>query len=340
MAQIAAGQSGAADPTWRAGAVRSGSQLALNPHTLRCPGALATGSLVGDLSGLLGVERAARGRCALMAIVNTTPDSFFDGGRLPTASDQRARVDQLLQQGAHLLDIGGESTRPGSAQVPAREQIERIDAALRHALARSAVVSVDTTLPEVAEHALKLGAHMVNDVSCLADPDLARVTARHQAHLLISHSRGQMSNMPGFSQWPDDDYDDIVSEVARDWERARQGAMGAGVPSSKILFDPGLGFSKNARHCFVILQRLQEFRRLGAPIVVGPGRKSFIAAVDGAPAAERLPGTIAACLWAIHNGADVLRVHDVAELNQALGVDAAIREGGVSGAGNEVNRAR
>lgn len=295
---------------------------------------------MADLSGLLGGELAARVRCALMAVVNTTPDSFFDGGRLPTADLQRQRVDQLLRQGAHILDIGGESTRPGSAEVPAREQIERIDAALQHALARGAVVSVDTTLPEVAEHALSLGAHMINDVSCLADPDLARVTARHQGHLLISHSRGQMSNMPGFSQWPDDDYDDIVSEVARDWERARQGAMGAGVPSSKILFDPGLGFSKNARHCFVILQRLQEFRRLHAPIVVGPGRKSFIAAVDGAKPAERLAGTIAASLWAAHNGADVLRVHDVAELNQALGVDAAIQNGGVLASAGEVDRAR
>ncbi|HTM44244.1 MAG TPA: dihydropteroate synthase [Polyangiaceae bacterium] len=260
-----------------------------------------------------------------MGIVNATPDSFYDGGRYPTLAQQAALVDRLLEEGAALIDIGGESTKPGSTPVPAPEQIARIDGVVRHACSRGALVSIDTTEPEVADHALGLGARLVNDVSCLANVELARVVARHGAFLLISHSRGKMATMPGFSQWPDDDYDDIVNDVAADLERARQGAMGVGVPRENILFDPGLGFSKNARHSFVILQRLNEFKRLGAPLVVGPARKSFIAKADALPAEQRLGGTIAACVLAAEHGADILRVHDVEAVRQALAVAAAIR---------------
>jgi dihydropteroate synthase len=262
-----------------------------------------------------------------MGIVNLTPNSFYDGGRYLDAEQQRAVVDRLLAEGADVLDIGGESTKPGSDPVPAATQIERIDVALRHALARGAVVSVDTTEPSVADYALGLGAQLINDVSCLANIELAHVAARHRAHLLISHSRGAMSEMRGFSQWPDDDYDDIVKEVAEDWERARRGAMAAGVPRANVLFDPGLGFSKNARHCYVILQRLREFESLQAPIVVGPARKSFIAAVSPLPPEQRLGGTIAACLAAAQRGAAMLRVHDVEAVKQALAVDAAVESG-------------
>jgi dihydropteroate synthase len=262
-----------------------------------------------------------------MGIVNVTPNSFYDGGRYGNATEQRALVDRLLLEGADLLDIGGESSKPGSDPVATAAQIERIDAALRHALSKGAVVSVDTTDPSVADYALGLGAQLVNDVSCLANVELARVAARHGAHLLISHSRGAMSEMPGFSQWPDDDYDDIVAEVAEDWERARQGAMAAGVPRANILFDPGLGFSKNAGHCYVILRRLREFQSLQAPIVVGPARKSFIAAVDAAPPEHRLGGTIAACVLAAQQGARMLRVHDVQAVKQALAVADAVEHG-------------
>jgi dihydropteroate synthase len=268
-----------------------------------------------------------------MGIVNLTPNSFYDGGRYLDAERQREVVDRLLAEGADVLDIGGESTKPGSDPVPAVTQIERIDVALRHALARNAVVSVDTTEPSVADYALGLGAQLINDVSCLANVELARVAARHGAHLLISHSRGAMSEMRGFSQWPDDDYDDIVSEVAEDWERARRGAMAAGVPRANVLFDPGLGFSKNARHCYVILQRLREFDSLQAPIVVGPARKSFIAAVSPLPPERRLGGTIAACLAAAHRGAAMLRVHDVEAVKQALDVDAAVERGALDAGG-------
>jgi dihydropteroate synthase len=135
-----------------------------------------------------------------------------------------------------------------------------------------------------------------------------------------------MSQMSGFSQWPDSDYPDIVADVAREWDVARQLAVSLGVEAERVMFDPGLGFSKNARHSFALLRRLRSFRSLAAPILVGPGRKSFIAAVDGSAAEQRLGGTIAASLCAALQGADVLRVHDVFELRQALGVLAAIRD--------------
>jgi dihydropteroate synthase len=269
-----------------------------------------------------------------MGIVNLTPNSFYDGGRYLEPDAQRAVVDRLLAEGADLLDIGGESTKPGSDPVPAATQIERIDVALRHAVAQGALVSVDSSEPSVADYALRLGAQLVNDVSCLANVELARVAARHQAYLLISHSRGAMSEMRGFSQWPDDDYDDIVKEVAEDWERARRGAIAAGVPRANVLFDPGLGFSKNARHCYVILQRLREFESLQAPIVVGPARKSFIAAVSPLPAERRLGGTIAACVSAARHGAHVVRVHDVEAVKQALAVDHALQHGLPPGGGD------
>lgn len=274
-----------------------------------------------------GDRPGAASRCRVMGIVNLTPNSFYDGGRYLNPAQQRAVVDRLLAEGADVLDIGGESTKPGSDPVAPATQIERIDVALRHALAAGAVVSVDTTEPSVADYALGLGAQLINDVSCLANVELARVAARHRAHLLISHSRGAMSEMRGFSQWPDDDYDDIVKEVAEDWERARQGAMAAGVARGNILFDPGLGFSKNARHCYVILQRLREFEMLQAPIVLGPARKSFIAAVSPLPPEQRLGGTVAACVVAAQNGAQLVRVHDVEAVKQALAVNDAVQHG-------------
>jgi dihydropteroate synthase len=259
-----------------------------------------------------------------MGILNVTPDSFFDGGSYVDPERQAVQIDRLIAEGAELIDIGGESSRPGSQSVGAREQIARIDGALRHALAKKALVSVDTIDPEVAAHALKLGAQLLNDISCLADLELARVAARHGAALIITHNRGPMSEMPGFSQWPDSGYDDIVGDIVEDWEKARKLAESVGVARENILFDPGLGFSKNARHCYVILQRLRELERLGSAIVVGPGRKSFIADVDPSKPEERLGGTIAASLLAVEHGADILRVHDVAAVRQALLVASAI----------------
>lgn len=255
-----------------------------------------------------------------MGVLNVTPDSFYDGGRYASEASARAQVDRLLAEGASIIDIGAESSRPGAEAVPAAVQLDRMSAALRHAVAQGAVTSVDTTSPEVAEHALRLGARMINDVSCLADAELAQVAARASATLVLMHARGPMSRQAGFSLYPDSGYGDVVADVRAEWRAARDRALAAGLAPEDVWFDPGLGFAKNARQSFELLARLSELTEEGAPVVVGASRKSFIASLDGTPAGERLGGTIAAGLLAVERGAAVLRVHDVLPARQALDV--------------------
>ncbi len=261
-----------------------------------------------------------------MGVINATPDSFSDGGQF---FDERAalqRVDDLLVQGADIIDIGGESTRPTSSPVPAEEQVRRVIGIVRHAVAQHAVVSIDTTDPKVARVALEAGASIVNDVSCLRDgDDLARAAAEAGASLIIMHAREPMSRMPGFSLCPEDTYGDVVADVASEWKSAAQRARTAGLRSDDILLDPGLGFNKNARHSNELVARLDELVALGWRVVVGPSRKSFLAAEVRTDPHQRLGGTIAACLACAARGAQVLRVHDLLEVRQALAVARATR---------------
>ena len=264
-----------------------------------------------------------------MGVLNVTPDSFSDGGRYLLPGAAKRRVDELLEEGADIVDIGGESTRPGSSPVPSAEQIERIRHPLIHAAReRRAVVSVDTTDPAVARYALSEGASVINDVSCLADTELARAVAEAGGALVIMHARGPMSKMRGYSDAPGDAYHDVVAEVGREWGAARDRAMESGLARDEIVFDPGLGYMKNAAHSLALLRRLSEFASLEAPVLVGPSRKSFIvkATSTGAAPEERLGGTIAACLAAAEGGAHILRVHDVAEVKQALALHRALGE--------------
>ncbi len=253
-----------------------------------------------------------------MGVLNTTPDSFYDGGMHVLHHAACQRVDELLQQGADIIDIGAESTRPGSSPVSAETQLERLGPVVKHAVSRGALVSVDTSDARVAEVTLDLGARIINDVSCLKSPELARVVAPRGAILVLMHSRGPMSGMQGFSRYPEDGYGDVVADVRREWQAARSRAVEAGVAAANIFFDPGLGFNKSARHSLTLLARLDEFLSEQAPIVIGPSRKSFIAEVDAAPPADRLGGTIAACVWAAQRGASIFRVHDVQPVKQAL----------------------
>lgn len=265
-----------------------------------------------------------------MGVINLTPDSFHAESRSESPQAARARVDQLREEGAELIDIGGESSRPGAATVSAPEQIARIEPAVAHAVACPALhVSIDTTSPRVAEHMLQMGAGIVNDVSCLADVDLARVAARFDAVLILMHTRGSLGSMTGFSEYPDDAYEDVVADVRREWCAARDRALGAGMSRARVWFDPGIGFGKNARQSFELLRRLGELDDLGVPVVVGPSRKSFIRLVDDAEPAERLGGTIAACLWCVAQGARVLRVHDVRAVRQALSVNQELARSAV-----------
>ena len=298
----------------------------MNGPDLAWAGPACYPNLVGSVESSL--ERAARERgAALMGIVNTTPDSFYDGGRYLAQTAAVARVDELVDQGADILDIGGESSRPGSEPVPPREQISRIEAALGRAVELGrALVSVDTASPEVADYALSRGADLINDVSCLADEGLAAVVAERQAILILMHSRGPMARMSGYSTYPEQGYRDVVEDVMREWCQARDRAVSKGLDAGRVYFDPGLGFNKSARHSFTLLARLGHFARLGVPCVVGPSRKSFISSVDGSGPEERLGGTVAACLLSVQRGARVLRVHDVPAVRQALLVARATEE--------------
>jgi dihydropteroate synthase len=259
---------------------------------------------------------AERG-AALLGVLNVTPDSFFDGGLYTDAVAAKTRIDALLAEGADLIEIGPESSRPGSEPILPEEQLRRAVPALEYALERGAIVSIDTTSPKVAEETLRRGAHMLNDVSCLAQPELAAVAAAFSVPFVIMHSRGSMSR-ERFSEYPDQGYGDVVFDVSLEWTRARESAISMGVSAQNVWFDPGLGFHKNAQQSFDILSRLDEFLGLSEFTVIGASRKSFLGTLDGAGPARRLGGSIAAALEARRHGAHVIRVHDVFETRQAL----------------------
>jgi dihydropteroate synthase len=266
--------------------------------------------------------RAARG-VALMGVCNVTPDSFSDGGLYLDPAAARARVDELMAEGADVVDIGGESTRPGAPPVSPRAQIERVLGVVRYAVSVGACVSVDTGDPDVAAACLDAGAHAVNDVTCLRDERLADVVAGHEAGLVLMHARGLQESMAGFSQYPDDAYGDVVTDVCAEWESAAHRACSHGVPAEAMVMDPGLGFAKNARQSAELLARLGEIvDSVDAPVAVGASRKSFltlIAGVDpGAKAGDRVGASIAAALYAARVGAAMLRVHDVRATRQAV----------------------
>jgi dihydropteroate synthase len=263
-----------------------------------------------------------------MGVCNVTPDSFSDGGRHLAPEAARARVDELLAEGADIVDVGGESTRPGAPPVPPPEQIARVLGVVGYAVSCGACVSVDTGSPEVAAACLDAGADAVNDTTCLRDGELAEVVAARGAGLVLMHSRDPQERMRGFSQYPDDGYGDVVRDVCAEWEAAAGRACSLGVSRDSIVMDPGLGFAKNARQSTELLARIGEVvRSVGVPVAVGASRKSFLAVVDtDASPGQRLGASIAAGLHAARAGAVVLRVHDVRATRQA--VDLAHRLGG------------
>jgi len=274
-----------------------------------------------------GVEFAwdsARPRALIMGIVNVTPDSFADGGRFLDAAAAVRQARALAAEGADLLDVGAESTRPGAPGVPGGEERARLLPVLERLLDDPPCpVSVDTSKPDVADAALALGAHMVNDVTALAGgPELARVCAAHGAGLAVMHMQGTPRTMQ-----TDPRYDDLLQEVRASLETAVATAEAAGVAPESLCVDPGIGFGKTVAHNLTLLKRLDVFRSIGKPILVGPSRKSFIGALlDRLPPAERLEGTLAACVMAVTAGAHIVRVHDVAAVRRAVRVAEAIRD--------------
>jgi len=291
----------------------------------------------------LASARAVRG-VALMGVCNVTPDSFSDGGLHFSQQAARARVDELITEGADFIDVGGESTRPGAVPVPASAQIARVLDAVRYAVSCGATVSIDTADAMVAAAALEAGACVVNDVSCLRDESLARAVVTAGAAYVLMHARGSQSAMEGFSRYPDQAYGDVVRDVVGEWEQAAGRARSLGVAREAIVMDPGLGFAKNARQSTELLARVGEIARsVGVPVAVGASRKSFLTVVDrDAPPGQRIGASIAAALHAARAGASILRVHDVRATRQALDLDRALtagacREPGASvGAGGTV----
>ena len=264
-------------------------------------------------------------RTCVMGILNVTPDSFYDGGRYLDPADAAERAAQMEEEGADFIDIGAESTRPGSKPVPDAEQVRRLVPVLEKVCARAGVpVSVDTTSATVARAALDAGAQMVNDVSGFtADPELATVVARAGVPCVLMHLPERPATM---QQQPA--YVDLMAELVGWLEQALERGERAGVERGRMIVDPGIGFGKTLAHNLEILRRLSELATLGRPIMVGTSRKSFIAGALGLEPGERLEATLASCVGAAANGANVLRVHDVRATVRALGMYDAIRKGG------------
>jgi dihydropteroate synthase len=262
-----------------------------------------------------------------MGVVNATPDSFSDGGRF---LDADAAVDHALRlagEGADLVDLGGESTRPGAPLVPVEEELRRVVPVVERLRARGfpLPISIDTAKGAVARAALAAGADLVNDVTGLGDPDLARAVAEAGAPVVLMHMRGTPADMQSRAV-----YGDVVADVARELEAALARADAAGIPRERVILDPGLGFAKTAEQSVALLARIGELRALGRPLLVGPSRKSFIGKVSGAAVEDRLPGTLAAVAACVLAGVELLRVHDVAPARQAALVAAALRDAGAS----------
>jgi dihydropteroate synthase len=256
----------------------------------------------------------------LMGVVNVTPDSFSERGLY---ADPKAAVEhgrQLLEEGAAILDVGGESTAPGAEPVSAEEELARVEPVVAGLAGGGAAISVDTSKAAVAAAALDAGAAIVNDVTALrGDPEMAALCAERGATVVLTHMLGTPPTMQDHPR-----YREVVADVREFFEARLAAAIAAGIDEERIWLDPGIGFGKTVADNATLLRRLGELATLGRPLVVGTSRKSFIGRVDGSPPEQRLGGTIASSLLAAANGAAVLRVHDVAEMRQALRLTEAV----------------
>jgi dihydropteroate synthase len=275
-------------------------------------------------------------RVTIVGALNVTPDSFSDGGRFTRGGanvNVEAAVEaaeRLVRDGAHVIDVGGESTRPGAREVPEALEIARTGRVIEAIAKRvDAPISIDTRKAAVAEVAVEAGARVVNDVSgLLFDAELAGVAARAGAVLILGHARGTPETMQR-----DPHYDDVVAEVGDELAAAVTRARAAGVPEQDLVVDPGLGFGKRPIDNLTLLARVGELRdRLGLPLLVGPSRKSFLGVVTGEPVERRDEATCAACAVAVFAGADGVRVHDAAGAARAVAIGRAIRDADRGGA--------
>ncbi len=260
-------------------------------------------------------------RVLVMGIINVTPDSFADRGRHFNHADALARARQLIDEGADIIDIGGESTRPGAAEVSPEEEVKRV-VPLVEALACTAIpLSVDTSKPEVMRAALAAGAAIINDVRALQQPGAAEAVAEHDCGLVLMHMQGTPGTM---QQAPY--YHDVTKDVVRFLAQRVQYARARGIDERRIAIDPGFGFGKTDAHNFTLLAELSELERMQVPIVVGLSRKSMLGRASGRAVDDRGPASVAAALLAAERGADIVRVHDVAATRDALSVFKAMQD--------------
>jgi len=263
-----------------------------------------------------------RNRVLIMGIVNVTPDSFYNGGRLTTAETAVDTAVHMVSDGADIIDVGGESTRPGSSPISTEEEIDRVLPVIQGIRRRSDVVlSIDTMKSHVAQEALSAGAQIVNDVSALrGDEAMAKTIADADAYVILMHMLGTPDSMQD-----NPTYEDVVEDVTTFLLDRCRAAAAAGIPPDRVLVDPGIGFGKRLEHNLALLRGLGRLSHLGRPVVVGLSRKSFLGRILDLPANERLEGTIAANAISVVNGADVLRVHDVLEGRRTADVAFRLR---------------
>ncbi len=262
-------------------------------------------------------------RPVVMGVVNVTPDSFSDGGRFLDAAAALQHGQQLLEEGAAILDIGGESTRPGAEPVSVQEELRRVIPVIEGLAGAGARVSVDTSKPEVMRAAAAAGAWMINDVRALQEPGALEAAAATNCRVCLMHMQGEPRTM---QEAPT--YGDVVNEVKAFLLERAQSCRAAGIGPERLVIDPGFGFGKTVAHNLELLRRLPELASAGYPVLVGLSRKSMLAKLLGRPPHERVHGSIALAVLAAANGARIVRAHDVAATVDALKILAAVREGG------------
>ena len=281
----------------------------LSPRNAAAPEVAANDNVLAQL--------LAKQRTLVMGVLNVTPDSFSDGGSFFDPQSAFTHARRLAAEGADIIDVGAESTRPygGAVRVPFEEERARLEPVLPEVIALGIPVSIDTLKAGIAAWALDLGAAIVNDVWGLQrDPDMAGAVAQHGAAIIIMHNRDSAD--PGI---------DIIADVTSFFERSLDIAARAGISRERIVLDPGIGFGKTPRQSMACIAHLDTWRHFGAPLLVGASRKRFISSITPSEPAERIGGSLAAHLLAVENGAAIVRVHDVAPTVQALAVAAAIR---------------
>ena len=265
-------------------------------------------------------------RTLVMGIVNVTPDSFSDGGSYANVDDAVKHAIQMVADGAELVDVGGESTRPGSDVVAPEEEIHRVVPVIRRIVDElpDVPVSIDTRKPAVARAALEGGASIVNDVSAGADPAMFGVVGEAGAGMVLMHMKGEPKTMQD-----DPSYYDVVAEVRGFLGDRVEAAVGAGIDLERLCIDPGIGFGKTLEHNLTILHDIRAFHHLGVPVLVGPSRKRFIGTLTDTDADDRIEGTAGVVAWCAAEGVDIVRVHDVKEMTRVVRVvDAIARPAG------------